>query len=393
MHTTHPPKKKLYIIGIDYSPAELQKGSGDEWRIVFYVKSLTENKLVRIRKRVKRIQGKTERLKYANKIISEINLKLAQGWNPLLENENVSAFNLLRDCLQEFKDKLKKKVADKSLRPDTERAYVSYVENIKRFLSYKGKMDMFVINYNKSFISDVLDYIYYDRENSPTTRNNHLQFMIIIGNYFVEKGYIVNNPAAGFTKLSENDKVRQFIPKEVRTAIRDHLSNKNPNYLCLCMMTYYCFFRRTELTKLKIQDLRLAKGIIVIKSSQSKNSKTEKAVTIPEGLLTYLISHVKSATDDMFIFSKDNFKPGHGQLPPKKISDEWDRLRNALKLPSYYQFYGLKDTGITELLDQGMPSFKVQRQARHSDLKMTEKYISSRHYDIDQEIFKSSGSF
>lgn len=398
MHTTQTPKKKLYIIGLDYSPAELQKGTGDEWRIVFYVKDPIKNKLVRIRKRVKPITGKSARLKYANSIIAEINTQLAKGWNPLVENDNVTAFNLLRDCMQEFLDKLKKKLADETIRIDTQRAYISYVENIKRFLLKKDKQgnnnwDAFVINYNKKFVSDFLDYIYYDCDNSPTTRNNHLQFLINIGNYFVEKGYIVNNPAVGFSKLPQKEKHRRVIPKLVRKQIKEYLQSKNKSYLCLCMMTYYCFVRRTELTKIKVGDLKLAKGILVIKSSQAKKSKTEQAITIPEEMYSYLIPHIQGATNDMYLFSRYGFRPGPEQLSPKLISDEWDRMRKALALPSIYQFYSLKDTGITEMLERGMPSFKVQRQARHSDLKMTEKYIVNKHYDVDRDIFKSDDTF
>ncbi|WGU70334.1 hypothetical protein QIU18_12990 [Capnocytophaga canimorsus] len=52
------------------------------------------------------------------------------------------------------------------------------------------------------------------------------------------------------------------------------------------------------------------------------------------------------------------------------------------------QFYSLKDTGITDLLNSGIPAVKVQTQARHSDLKVTEHYISRSKF-ADETIKKS----
>lgn len=388
MHKSQPPKKRIIIPGVDYTPAQLQKGSNNEWRIVFYVMKPGTQELTRIRKRVKPVANKSTRQQFANRIIAEINLKLAKGWNPLVENENVSAFNLLRDCMEEFITKVTKQYQDESVRYDTLRAYTSYIENIKKFMADKLLLDAFVINFNNKFVSDFLDYIYYERKNSPTTHNNYLQFMVNIGNYFKDKGYISANPAEGMRRIKEKEKVRTIIPKTVRAEIKEYLSHNKPTYLCLCMMTYYCYIRRTEITKLKVADIQLKKGIIAVKTTTAKKGKAESGVTIPQALMELLAVHLKHTTNDMYLFSYDNFKPGHKQLTPKKISDEWDRLRIALSLPMKYQFYSLKDTGITELLDIGIPSYKVQKQARHSDLKMTEKYISNKHYDMDRDIFK-----
>lgn len=49
-------------------------------------------------------------------------------------------------------------------------------------------------------------------------------------------------------------------------------------------------------------------------------------------------------------------------------------MREALGLPTTYQFYSLKDTGITEMLEAGVPAKLVKELADHSSLEMTEKY-------------------
>lgn len=50
-------------------------------------------------------------------------------------------------------------------------------------------------------------------------------------------------------------------------------------------------------------------------------------------------------------------------------------MRTQLNLPMKYQFYSLKDTGITELLERGVPAKYVKDLADHSSLEVTERYM------------------
>ena len=156
-------------------------------------------------------------------------------------------------------------------------------------------------------------------------------------------------------------------------------------------MTYYCFIRRTELTKLKVKDINLQKNIISLSADISKNGKNEN-VTIPEPLKILLENHLKNANQNDYVFSNDNFATGSKYLQPKKISDNWVKLRKKLTLPISYQFYSLKDTGITDLFNAGVPSIKIRNQARHHDLKITEIY-THRNDKADDDILNSSVKF
>lgn len=46
-----------------------------------------------------------------------------------------------------------------------------------------------------------------------------------------------------------------------------------------------------------------------------------------------------------------------------------------MRLPDEIQFYSLKDTGITNMIDSGVPVSFVKQQADHSDLSMTGTYL------------------
>ena len=216
-----------------------------------------------------------------------------------------------------------------------------------------------------------MDWILYERKNTPRTYNNHLGFWVTFLNYCIDRGHLDVNVALSIKKKNVNKKKRKILPPDIKDKVK-LLANEIPSYYTLCMMTYYCFIRRTELTKLKIKDLHLP-YFITIPADVSKNRK-ENNVTIPKQLNILLQKHIEGASLDDYIFSANNFKPGPRQLNPKKISDTWSKFRKKYKIASEYQFYSLKDTGITDLLRKGIPAIKVRDQARHYDLRITESY-------------------
>ena len=92
-----------------------------------------------------------------------------------------------------------------------------------------------------------------------------------------------------------------------------------------------------------------------------------------------------------FLFSKD-FKTGKTAINPKKISNTWAKYRKIFGFDDKYQFYSLKDTGITDLLNSSIPAIKVRDQARHYDLKITESY-TARNKFADETLRNSSFEF
>lgn len=178
-------------------------------------------------------------------------------------------------------------------------------------------------------------------------------------------------------------KIRQRIPENVKEKIFDHLKNEKPSFYVLALMTYLCFVRRTEITKLKVKHVHLADSLLKVPADISK-SKKDGFVTIPDQFALILANHIKYAKSDQWLFSQDDFRPGDKEITPRKISDYWYRMRKKLKIPSVYQFYSLKDTGITEHFEKGIPAIKIRNQARHENIS-TELYAPKRE-NADQTI-------
>ena len=360
---------KSYLF-TDYIPAELRENK--TWKIVYYVKNPFSNKLVRKENRVKPLKDLKQRRLLGMQMVMNINNKLQNGWSPFLENNNITAYTKLIDVFDLYLDNVKYKVSKNELRKDTLRSYTSFIANIKTYLVNNNINDMLTINFNDDLINSFLNFIYYDKQNTARTRNNYLRFIKTFVEYLILNKYISINPTLRIQTIQESKKERVVIPYNVLLSIFEHLEKTNKDYLLMCYTVYYCFIRRTEMTKLKVKDVFLKNGIIYMSSTNSKNNQN-KPVTIPDTLIILFSKHLNKANNNDYLFSS-TFKPGPRQLKPKKISDEWNKLRNQLNLPKCYQWYSLKDTGITNMLMSGVPTIDVRNQARHHSIVQTEAY-------------------
>ena len=228
-----------------------------------------------------------------------------------------------------------------------------------------------MFDFNKAFVVNYLDWILYERKNSTRTFNNHLMFIGTIVNFCINHGWLKENFTTGILKKREGEKIRQILTIDEKIKLNNYATD-NKEFFTICMITYFCFVRRTELTKLKVSDINLKENFITLDADISKNRKTEN-VTIPNEFLILLQQHLAGAKTTDWLFSA-NYKTGSVQLDPKKVSDQWDKFRKFANVDTKYQFYSLKDTGITDLLLSGIPAIKVRDQARHHDLRITESY-------------------
>lgn len=369
------------IAFVDYKPAELKINT--QWLVVYYCKHPITGIVERFRVTVPVIASRTERIKHGKKIALSINSKLESGWLPYYSNTGAKEFKTYEYCAAQFIEQTQKEVAKNTKRIDTLRSYTSFLSMIGKYVEEKNVKLRMMLDFNSAFVVNYLDWIYYDRENSPRTYNNHLLFIGTFVNYCVSRGYLKENFTTSIIRKKELEKKRQIFTVDEKEKLK-LLKEENFNFFVLCMGTYFCFLRRTEMTKLKVSDVFLKDGYIVITSDNSKNRKSE-SVTIPNAYLPLLAQHLEKANNDDFLFSGSDFKTGKTQLKPKKISDTWDLFRKEKKIESMYQFYSLKDTGITDLLNNGVPAIKVRDQARHYDLKITEGY-TARNKSCDETV-------
>ncbi|MBW2962803.1 phage integrase SAM-like domain-containing protein [Mesonia aestuariivivens] len=239
------------ILFVDYIPADLKETSGENWRVVFSVKIPDKEDLKRFKRRVPKHSNKTLRKKIATRMCNEINKKLEKGWSPFYEGIADHEFKKLVKVLDFYIDQAERKANDGLIRLDSYRAYNSFSNNIKQYLTEKNIGEMFVAEFDKKFVLEFLDYIYYERKRSARTHNNYLSFLNQLAIFMTDRKFIPSNPVNGISKKMVTKKKRELIPGNVRNEIFKYQALTNKHYLCLMLTVYFCFIRRTEITKLK----------------------------------------------------------------------------------------------------------------------------------------------
>lgn len=361
----------------DFIPAKLHDCNPENWYISYYVKNPANNKLERKQIRLNRINPASTRLKFARKLINEINCKLNDGWNPFIEQEASKSFHRLSDAMQLFMQ-----VKFKELRPDSIRCYKSYIKFLNEYLTNILKnTDIYVINFDANKATELMQYLYSKPATSERLFNNYKSFYITFWNWLIENQYCKANVFLHIKKKREKEKVRKYIDTQTRKLIKDYLLKTNQKeFYITCLLCYNCLIRPKEMLMLKSEHIKLEKGIINIPGEISKTHKT-RCVTITDELYDLLSGlNLDKINPEYYIFST-GLKPGKLLKKSNYLGKFWNRMRNKLGLPKHFQFYSLKDSGITDLLKSGVKSMDVKQQAGHSSLAMTEKYVQ----DIDRE--------
>lgn len=387
-HSMVPP----YRSGVDavrqYTLPVLREGT--EWYVEFYAYDPSRCKLRRKRIKVNRIKSKAKRRIYARDLIARITLQLQRGWNPWIAKDT-SQLMLFSDVCAAYEAYIDKMFTSGQYRKETYAGYKSYLKNLRDYVEKESPI-YYLYQFDRTYIVGFLDFVFIGRDNGGQTRNNYLSWLSVFTGWAVVKGYLTTRPTEGIPKIDKRHLVkrRQVIPLDVVHRIGRWLAEHDPYFLLACQLLYNCFIRPVEMTRLRVGWINASAGTVSIPAEASKNRQS-MVVTLPKSVLYRMMSLgiFKSPSED-FLFSK-NLRPGPTKIDTIIFRHHWDSLRTALALRKEWQFYSLKDTGITEMLDNNIASIAVRDQARHSSLAITEVY--TRHQQrANEQVLNWEGS-
>ena len=353
--------------------------------VEYYVYNPLTDKLHRKRIKLNSIEKK-QRKQYANELIRRLTGKLATGWNPFIEQMRSSDMMLVSDAFAEFTAYNERMYAEGTFRKQTYAAYKSYIVKLVDYTTNLNKIT-YLYQFDTRYCNSILDYVFLNLKFCARTRNNYLTFLNIFFAYFVERGILKENPARSIKKIASRmiQKQRELIPLEVVKDIAEYLEENDKMFLLACYLLYYCFIRPQELCRLQVKNLQLRSHTIYIRGDQAKNRKDEY-ITLNEKVETYIQSlGLCNYPSDFYIFSR-RMKPGEYEISPSRFGERWDKLRSTLGFSSKYQFYSLKDTGITELADRNVTNISIRDQARHSSLAITDVYTRHSTAKANEEL-------
>ena len=348
---------------------------GKETFICFYAFDPVSGLRKRKKYMLDHCRTKAEMKRTAKDMMRNLSRKLESGWNPWIDSSDSLGYTLFSKVADMYHDFLYKRLNDRSLREDTVTSYISYLNIFRGWVEGRGDIT-YMFQMDHHLISQFLDYVYIERNNSFITRNNYLGWLRSFCTYLLERGFLNQDPCARFQniKIKGYVKERTVIPDKVLVQIREYLMKRNQHFLLACYLTHYMCIRPKELSRMRVCDINIGSCTITLMGDQTKNHDSV-TITMPQKVAKLMIElDLFSAHGGCYLFS-DGFKPGENQHSEKHFRDYWTKhIRKDLGFSSKYVYYSLKDTGITNMLRNGIDPISVRDQARHSSLAITNTY-------------------
>jgi len=348
-------------------------------RVYYYAKDPLTGGLKRMVVKCNRPRLKRDRLAMARQLCVKINERLRQGWNPFVEEMKGNGGVCFEMAVQWYMEE-----KEGELRPDSMRCYRSYARALRGWLEDNGYWQAPVCLWQLSHAERFMAAVGKGMANK--TYNGYLGFFRSLWNWFVEQGYAQENPFERMKSKRVDTKFRETIPPEVRNQIRDYLLGRGEEgFYQVCQLCYRMFIRPKEIMMLRAEDVR--DDIVRIRPEVAKNHN-ERMVAIPEDLRGWF-GCLRGVPGDWFVFSK-GYVPGRTMLSSRDVGRSWSNMRRELGFSMKYTFYSLKDTGITEMLERGVPAKLVKELADHHSLEMTERYThrSDAHAILKYDVLK-----
>lgn len=372
-----------------YLPAQLKKNKSC-WIIEYWCEDPITFKMRRVRIRVDKIKKRYSTLKEAQahilKIVTYINIKLMQGWNPFQSQENeIQMFTPIEDVGKQFLEE-----KNRELRADSIRSYASFMKTFLNYVKTKLPRIRYISQFTKSHASQYMDYIYIDRGVAQRAYNNYLKFCRIFFNWCVSHSFISSNPFENIKSKTKPAKKRILIDKIMRDRITEYLSEHEPQMLVVCKLMYYCLLRPKEIVNLRVRDVDFVSGTIRVSESVSKNHKTRYAAMTDDVINS--LEYIKNYKADYYLISRD-WLPSPTKAWCTKFSRYWYNLRPILNIPEEMQLYSFRDTGIFEMLKSGVDPLSVKQHADHHSLSMTSIYSDHADPNLAHIIREKSPDF
>ena len=380
---------------VNYLPATL-KTNKSGWLIEYYVENpqtqMLSRKKIRLERLVSRYQTKAEAKKHINNIIIALNMRLSTGWNPYFEGEDSRMYTPIGDVCKKYIDE-----CERTQREATVRSYKSFIRVFSEWIE-KVKPGIYCSMISHSMIVRFMDYVYMERKTtngediSTYTYNRYIKHGSAFFNWMIEKCYCKENHFAKIKHRKTEGKRRTLIPEDYRSKIEEYLKINNPGYLIMLKLIYAGLIRPKELRMLKLSDLSFAEKQIRVRKEVAKNGH-ERYVPVSDEILKALLDiGVQNATLDDYIFGR-GYKPGNEKMSEARLTKTWDSLRKKLDLPHDMQMYSFRDTGITDMIKNGIDPLSIKQLADHHSLDITTVYTNHADPNLRKIILSKTPSF
>jgi integrase len=306
-----------------------------------------------------------------------IKMKLESGWNPI---SNQTEIRQTRELLPALEAELENRLP--TMRPRSKDSFRSIFGIYKKWLIQRELAHIDISLFDTPLAREYLDHVGRERHYAGKTLNVAKGVLSVLFNGLVKRELIYKNPFAGVPRYKEQSgAANQAFSTAERMALIEWMKSNNAWLYCFTQVMYYCFIRRAELYRLRVENVSLHGNTITVPAAASKNGKTE-SVVIPRNLLPILHAmELHRYPPHFYIFGM----AGNGTLGP---AEEPVTNKNyaynahvlalkALQIPNR-TLYSWKHSGVCAAYHATNGDiYAIMRQLRHYDLKMTQIYLKS----------------
>lgn len=341
-----------------------------EWFVYFDCRQGDRVLRKQFRGGINRLRSRSERTLMGNALCAYWKKRIASGYNPF-STKTLTVTPSIKDAFHLILS-LKEQSCGK-------RSMQTYKHVTKLFIDWLGSSGGSQIEYlSPETARQYMDLLISSKKYSSRTFNDHLTVLSTLINCMTERNWLAKNPFKGIKKLPIQVGRNIAFSKQEKELLKRHLSEKDRQLFYFTQFIYYCFIRRSELTRLKIENIDWSNRTIVIPSHVSKNKKQE-SVVIPDSFYPILEQmSLKSLPADYYIFGR-KLQPGKQQyVNYNHISTRHNLISKLLGIDDAKGLYSWKHSGVCSLYYAlSGDIYSLMRQLRHSDLKTTQIYLKS----------------
>ena len=346
------------------------------WFIYFDFKDRLTGHVIRrqFRGPINRYKTKDERLLYAGALKEYWKKQLKAGYNPFEVDGDLP---ITKPLITEALDMVLE-LKQTSCGTRTMQTYRYVTKLLKEWLAANRLHGIFINQFEMQYARTYMDYLAIKKGYSGRTYNDHLTVLSTFFNCMIDREWIEKNPFRKVKKMPvEVGRNIAFTDTE-KELLKNYLIDHDRKLYYFTQFIYYGFIRRSELTRLKVDNIDWNNMSIVIPSNASKNKKQE-SVVIPDSFIDILKEmNLQSLPGSWFIFGR-RLTPGPEQyINYNHISTRHNTIAKNLGIDTEKGLYSWKHSGACaayQVLNGDM--YSLMRQLRHSELNTTQIYLKS----------------
>ena len=362
-----------------YKAAYLHEDAASGLHIVYAVLDPRTGKYKRFRVKLNRFRAsypsKRQFRRFAERLCQQLNMRLSCGWTPQDELQNARFYTPLEAVVDAFLKDKEGEVRHATLN--------SYSSTCSILTDWAGRRlpGCQIIDFGRLQALEFMLYLRDERQVSNRTYNNYLKQLRVLFEWAIQHLYCKENPFRSIKARRREPKRREVIDAAARARIRLYLEEHNRPLLLFAELVYFALMRPAEIRRCTIGQVNLKEHYILIPADQAKCGR-ERCAPLSDELCGLIAEHLQPASHGMkgkafprsYHLFGTGMHPGPTATCSKKAGLDWDKMRKALGLKETMTLYSLRDSGIVEMLHQGVDDLTVMHAAGHHDLSITSVY-------------------